>query len=57
MKTQSKFPDLSKQHSTALEKSEVKLDGQKVLFDKKVMLMPIELEKKTHKNGQQRKVR
>ncbi|MEM6697335.1 MAG: hypothetical protein AAF806_07705 [Bacteroidota bacterium] len=45
------FPDLSQRHSSAMEDKPVLLDGQKVLFDKKVTLMPVELEKKTEKNG------
>lgn len=46
-----KFPDLSEQHIEALTEKTIKLDGQKVLFDKKVRLMPIALEKKKNKNG------
>ena len=46
MNNQTVFPDLSQQHTTAMEAKAILLDGQKVLFDKKVMLMPTELEKK-----------
>lgn len=46
MKRQTIFPDLSRQHTTALENQPVVLNGQKVLFDKKVTLMPVEMENK-----------
>ena len=41
----SRFPDLSRPYPGALDASTVKLDGQKVLFDKKVSLMPVALKK------------
>ena len=44
MNTENIFPDLSVHQ--ALETSPIKLAGQKILFDKKVALMPVELEKK-----------
>lgn len=46
MKEQNKFPDLSTASSTALAKKTVQLNGQKVVFDKKVTLMPVTVEKK-----------
>jgi len=51
MKNENKFPDLSQQHAVAMEEQPVLLDGQKVLSDKKVTLMPVELEKKNETNG------
>lgn len=51
MKNENKFPDLSEQHAVAMEEQPVLLDGQKVLFDKKVTLMPVELKKKNKPNG------
>lgn len=44
---QHKFPDLSNQsaYSASLEENPIKIDGQKVLFDKKVTLLPVELKK------------
>ncbi|WP_346882217.1 hypothetical protein [uncultured Algibacter sp.] len=38
------LPDLSKMSSTTLEIEAVYIDGQKILFDKKVRLMPVILE-------------
>jgi len=52
MKSKNKFPDLSQQHAVAMEDAPVLLDGQRVLFDKKITLMPVELEKKNETNGQ-----
>lgn len=46
------FPDLSQQHAAAFSEQPVKLNGQKVLFDKKVTLMPVALEKQRPTNGQ-----
>jgi hypothetical protein len=48
MKSQTIFPDLT--YAASLSGQPVVLDGQKVLFDKKVTLMPVELEKKTAKD-------
>ncbi len=50
MNDQYQFPDLSHTYTVALEDDPVLLDGQRVLFDKKVTLMPVELEKKTETN-------
>lgn len=52
MKGQNIFPDLSKQTSTSLESQSIVLNGQKVLFDKKVILIPVELREKKRQNGQ-----
>lgn len=41
-----KFPDLSQSYSGALDDNPVLLNGQKVLFDKKVALLPVALKKK-----------
>ena len=52
MDKQTLFPDLT--YSASLESSPVQLDGQKVLFDKKVTLMPADLEttkQEKNKNG------
>ncbi len=51
MDKQTLFPDLT--YSASLDSQPVQLDGQKVLFDKKVTLMPADLEtikQETHKN-------
>ena len=45
MQSQFKFPDLSRQLSGAMEESPVILNGQKVLFDTKITLMPVEIQK------------
>ena len=55
MNRPSRFPDLSREHATAMEASDVKLDGQKVLFDKKVSLMPVAI-KKEDANGHEQKL-
>ena len=52
MNRTTRFPDLSHEHATAMEASDVKLDGQKVLFDKKVSLMPVAI-KKEDANGRE----
>ncbi len=52
MKSNNIFPDLSRYQSTSLEEQPVLLDGQKVLFDKKVTLMPVALDKQSQKHGQ-----
>lgn len=44
---ETRLPDLSKMSSTTLELETILVNGQKLLFDKKVKLMPVELEKKT----------
>ncbi|HKK77710.1 MAG TPA: hypothetical protein VJ953_21705 [Saprospiraceae bacterium] len=49
MEDKNKFPDLSKAQVQSLEERDIKLNGQKVLFDKKVSLMPVELDKKINK--------
>jgi hypothetical protein len=49
MHTATKFPDLT--YAAALSETPVLLDGQKVVFDKKVILMPVELEKKPDTHG------
>lgn len=43
---ETKLPDLSRMSSTTLELETILVNGQKLLFDKKVKLMPVELEKK-----------
>lgn len=49
MKSQNIFPDLTQSYTGALEDKPVLLDGRKVLFDKKVALLPVELkQKKAH---------
>lgn len=45
------FPDLTMSYAAALEEKPILLDGQKVLFDKKVTLMPVALEKKKNSDG------
>ena len=45
MKEKNKFPDLSAATSTALADKTVQLNGQKVIFDKKVTLMPVKVDK------------
>lgn len=55
MNRTSRFPDLSHEHATAMEASDVKLDGQKVLFDKKVSLMPVAI-KKEDANGREQEL-
>ena len=44
------LPDLSQMSSTSLELESILVNGQKVLFDKKVKLMPVEIEKKQKNN-------
>ena len=46
MNQSNKFPDLTTALSGALEDQPVLLDGQTVVFDRKVTLMPVMLEKK-----------
>ena len=46
MKKQQLFPTLSGAYSKGMVSDEIFLDGMRVLFNKKVMLMPVELEKK-----------
>jgi hypothetical protein len=41
----SKFPVLSQSYAGALEENPIQLNGQKVLFDKQVTLLPVELKK------------
>ena len=48
--TKNVFPDLSRSYAGAMEEMPVVLDGQKVLFDKKVSLMPVELKKNEQKH-------
>ena len=43
---ETKLPDLSKMSSSTLEMESIYIDGQKLLFDKKVTLMPAQLEEK-----------
>lgn len=43
--TTTKFPILSQSYAGALEENPVHLNGQKVLFDKQVTLLPTELKK------------
>lgn len=45
MQHQTIFPDLTGEHASAMAKKSILLNGQKVLFDKKVLLMPVELQK------------
>lgn len=47
---ENRIPDLSKMSSTTLELEAVLINGQKLLFDKKVKLMPVEIEKKQTKD-------
>lgn len=42
---ETKLPDLSKMSSTTLDIENILVNGQKVLFDKRVKLMPVDLEK------------
>ncbi len=42
-----KIPDLSRVSSFSLEAENILLNGQKLLFDKKVKLMPVNVERKT----------
>lgn len=41
-----KLPDLSRISSETLKMETILVNGQKLLFDKKVKLMPVEIEKK-----------
>ena len=43
---ETKLPDLSKMAPSTLEMESIFIDGQKLLFDKKVTLMPAQLEVK-----------
>ncbi|MBC9794793.1 hypothetical protein [Sinomicrobium weinanense] len=43
---ENKVPDMSYMSSSTLELEPVLIDGQRVLFDEKVKLMPVTLEKK-----------
>lgn len=54
MNRTSRFPDLSRPHAAAMETADVKLDGQKVLFDKKVSLMPVSLQKEEPDHDERR---
>jgi len=47
---ENRLPDLSQMSSISLELETVLVNGQKLLFDKKVKLMPVELEKKQDNN-------
>ena len=44
-----KFPDLQKAQATTEAMASVQINGQKVLFDKKVTLLPIELKRKNER--------
>lgn len=46
---ENKLPDLSQISSKTIELETVLVNGQKLLFDKKVKLMPVELEKQQDK--------
>ncbi len=45
---ENKLPDLSRMTSQTLENEPIFIDGQKLLFDKKVKLMPVILEESDH---------
>ncbi len=47
----SRFPHSSESHALSMEAESVKLDGQRVLFDKKVALLPVPLEKAEERLG------
>ncbi|MEL6865623.1 MAG: hypothetical protein AAFP19_14445 [Bacteroidota bacterium] len=51
MEKQHLFPDLSESTSRAMEEKGILLDGQKVLFDQKVALVPAALESKNKTHG------
>ena len=53
MNQQSILPDLSGQYAESKTQKTILLDGQKVLFDKRGMLMPVELVAKNQNNGPQ----
>lgn len=44
MKKDTQFPDLSGEYLESLAESTIELNGHKVLFDKKVSLMPVKLD-------------
>lgn len=46
---ENKLPDLSKMSSSTLELDAVFINGQQILFDKKVTLMPVVLEENENK--------
>ncbi|WP_156133082.1 hypothetical protein [Lacinutrix sp. Hel_I_90] len=46
---ETKLPDLSQMSSKTLELETVLVNGQKLLFDKKVKLMPVDIEKQKDK--------
>ncbi len=43
---QSKISDLSNKDARAMETERLMINGQRILFDKKVKLLPVETEKK-----------
>ena len=43
-----KLPDLSRVTSTSPELENILINGQKILFDKKVKLMPVAIEPKSN---------
>ena len=47
---ENKLPDLSQMSSKTLELETILVNGQKLLFDKKVKLMPVEIEKQQDKD-------
>lgn len=44
------LPDLSMMSSISLEKESIDINGQKLLFDKKVKLMPVEIEERPNED-------
>ena len=47
---ENKLPDLSQMSSKTLEIETILINGQKLLFDRKVILMPVEIEKQQNKD-------
>lgn len=47
---ENRLPDLSQMSSISLELETVLVNGQKLLFDTKVKLMPVELEQEQDKD-------
>ena len=45
-----KIPDLSMMSASSLELEPILLNGQTILFDKKVKLMPVEIEDKPNED-------
>lgn len=46
---ESRLPDVSQMSSKTLELETILVNGQKLLFDKKVKLMPVDIEKQIDK--------